>query len=222
MGCNAWNHPSNCNCGWGGDTGGGGRPAFGAASMMRAIRIPDGLDWSRGRMPRYESYVNPNARCPVCGADVFFYQSPHGGRVFFDPPLGPPWPKHPCTDSYVSRGARDPVLPPLRVYERPRQDRFDPTKWQPFIPKRVEEGPSMDRVYIDREETGLLGLFVPVPHLRIGGAPVRWRRHPNDPGLIELSTIDADSNGTLTEHRQAIPTGLQPMRTWIGIFRVEH
>jgi hypothetical protein len=44
----------------------------------------------------YLSYVNPNAHCPVCGADVYFYQSPYGGRVFFDE-LGPPWPKHPCT-----------------------------------------------------------------------------------------------------------------------------
>jgi hypothetical protein len=45
------------------------------------------------------SYVNPNARCPVCHAPVIFYRSPYDGRVFFDPPLGPPWPKHPCTDS---------------------------------------------------------------------------------------------------------------------------
>ena len=50
----------------------------------------------------YVSYVNPNARCPVCGADVFFYQSPYGGRVFFNE-LGPPWPKHPCTDNPVMR-----------------------------------------------------------------------------------------------------------------------
>ena len=50
----------------------------------------------------YPSYVNPNARCPVCGASVYFYQSPYGGRVFFDE-LGPPWPKHPCTDNPVVR-----------------------------------------------------------------------------------------------------------------------
>jgi len=43
------------------------------------------------------SYLNPNAKCPVCGKSVFFYQSEHGGRVFFDD-LGWPWPKHPCTD----------------------------------------------------------------------------------------------------------------------------
>jgi hypothetical protein len=34
----------------------------------------------------------------VCGADVFFFQNEHGSRVFFDE-IGPPWPKHPCTDS---------------------------------------------------------------------------------------------------------------------------
>lgn len=46
----------------------------------------------------YESYVIPNASCPVCREPVFFYQSENGGRVFFDD-LGPPWPKHRCTDS---------------------------------------------------------------------------------------------------------------------------
>jgi hypothetical protein len=48
------------------------------------------------------SYVNPNAHCPVCGERVFFYQSPSGGRVFFDHP-GWPWPKHPCTDNPSSQ-----------------------------------------------------------------------------------------------------------------------
>jgi hypothetical protein len=46
----------------------------------------------------FDSYTDPNARCPVCGDNVFFYQAPSGGRVFFDE-LGPPWPKHPCTDN---------------------------------------------------------------------------------------------------------------------------
>src|SRR6266705_4741986 len=57
----------------------------------------------------YPSYVNPNTHCPVCGAEVYFYQSPSGGRVFFDE-LGPPWPKHPCTssdDSSVRRTVRN-------------------------------------------------------------------------------------------------------------------
>lgn len=44
------------------------------------------------------SYVNPNAHCPVCGERVFYYQSPYGGRVFFND-LGWPWEKHGCTDN---------------------------------------------------------------------------------------------------------------------------
>lgn len=47
----------------------------------------------------YDSYLDPNARCPVCKKPVFFYRSPHGGRVFFDD-VGWPWPKHPCTDNW--------------------------------------------------------------------------------------------------------------------------
>lgn len=43
-------------------------------------------------------WVNPNANCPVCGCAVYFYRSPHGGSVYFDE-LGPPWPKHACTDT---------------------------------------------------------------------------------------------------------------------------
>lgn len=43
-------------------------------------------------------FIVPNAHCPVCGEPVFYYQNERGSRVFFDE-LGPPWPKHPCTDS---------------------------------------------------------------------------------------------------------------------------
>ena len=49
-----------------------------------------------------QSYLNPNAKCPVCGQSVFFYQSECGGRVFFDD-VGWPWPKHPCTDSAAAQ-----------------------------------------------------------------------------------------------------------------------
>ena len=83
----------------------------------------------------YPSYVNPNAKCPVCGADVYFYQSPYGGRVFFDE-LGPPWPKHPCTssdDSSIRRTVRDYNLEQLfptseqHPEESPQSEKAEPS-----------------------------------------------------------------------------------------------
>lgn len=70
--------------------------------------------WARSRyIAEAEGYTNPNAACPVCHARVYFYHSPQGGRVYFDE-LGPPWPKHPCTDSQSfsmrpAEGGRAPV-----------------------------------------------------------------------------------------------------------------
>ncbi len=67
--------------------------------------------WCRGSHPakaeansfrEISNYVNPNARFPVCRAVVYFNQSPHGGRVYFND-LGWPWPKHYCTDTTGSR-----------------------------------------------------------------------------------------------------------------------
>lgn len=56
------------------------------------------------RLPRSTGMVRPNAVCPVCGAHVYFYSNEHGSRVYFDE-VGPPWPKHPCTDNYGSNMA---------------------------------------------------------------------------------------------------------------------
>lgn len=100
MSCNAWNHAPDCECGWGGQ--------YHGSAAQDEIRYRSFSDNS--------SYVNPNANCPVCGKVVFFYQSPHGGRVFFDD-LGWPWPKHPCTDN--SRSQKDHVRFIARQSERP-------------------------------------------------------------------------------------------------------
>lgn len=97
--CNAWNHPADCCCGWGGEGNFGGLGGYGGGGGSSFRSTFDG-EVFEFPFVTYPSYVNPNARCPVCGADVYFYQSPYGGRVFFDD-LGPPWPKHPCTDNPV-------------------------------------------------------------------------------------------------------------------------
>lgn len=87
-------HPSGSCSGRGGGYGGGR-----SYSSFRSTSDGDAFEFP---FITYPSYVNPNARCPVCGCAVYFYQSPYGGRVFFDE-LGPPWPKHPCTDNPVVR-----------------------------------------------------------------------------------------------------------------------
>ena len=89
MPCNAYNHPSDCNCGWGGKWHGnfnsaGGRAASGALDEF----ISPEVEWA---------FLSPNARCPVCEDPVYFYANSYGSRVFFDD-VGPPWPKHECTD----------------------------------------------------------------------------------------------------------------------------
>lgn len=83
MACNGNNHGPSCQCGWGG--------------VFHGL----GLTTEKSLWQRKESYTNPNAKCPRCRASVYFYQSPYGGKVFFDA-MGPPWPKHPCTDSLNS------------------------------------------------------------------------------------------------------------------------
>ncbi len=96
--CNAWNHPAGCTCGWGGEghlgSSGYGGSDIGTLHALLRSAVPV-YETGLGRL---DSFTNPNASCPVCGASVFFYRSPDGGRVFFDE-LGPPWPKHPCTDN---------------------------------------------------------------------------------------------------------------------------
>jgi len=49
--------------------------------------------------------------CPECGCEVYFIRH-NGGSVWIDPPLGPPWYKHPCMDNtYVAaKGVRSQVV----------------------------------------------------------------------------------------------------------------
>lgn len=98
--CNAWNHPPGCNCGWGGVWYGSyGSNASENSWLFDRSPPPRKLGFQVGtRSSLSGGYTNPNARCPVCNEPVFYYESPYGGRVFFDS-LGPPWPKHPCTSS---------------------------------------------------------------------------------------------------------------------------
>jgi hypothetical protein len=78
------------------------------------------------------SLTIPNAKCPVCGCRVFFYQNEYGSRVFFDD-LGPPWPKHPCTDnSWYASPASGKIVAAGFEEERPRR-KVAVEEWQPCV-----------------------------------------------------------------------------------------
>ena len=123
--CNAWNHPVGCPCGFGGQgySGRGGSNRSSTATFY--WQIPPITQ-------TYESYTIPNACCPVCGALVFFHQSSNGGRVFFDR-LGPPWPKHACTNDHSIPKAIPDALIPARQIGKPEQHKWQPAGWKPFF-----------------------------------------------------------------------------------------
>jgi hypothetical protein len=201
MGCNAWNHRIDCNCGWGGDTGGGGR-----SGGYPTIRVVDGFAWRSDRRPMHDSFVNPNAHCPVCNAPVYFYQSPFGGRVFFDH-LGPPWPKHRCTDnSGFTRPSRPIVvlgpgsapaatLPPLHARDA----------WRPMLMEEWARAGEFDRLRLPRGDR-IPGKFIYVPTGWTEDRPAVWRWSSSDPGMIEVSCFKLAAEGHLETKVFAVPS----------------
>jgi hypothetical protein len=93
-----YNHYPWCTCGWctGGGGGGGKFQSSTVESARERLR-------HHGVTGFTSCFVNPNARCPICGQAVYFYANSYGSRVYFDE-LGPPWPKHGCTDNPRTTG----------------------------------------------------------------------------------------------------------------------
>ena len=184
--CNAWNHPSNCRCGWGGD-GHLGQGGFRGHSSLTAA--PYGHSGFRS----LHSFTNPNARCPVCAQPVYFYQSPHGGRVFFDE-LGGDWPKHPCTDkSSASKGR-----PTARstTHNLPTAESLARTGWSPMPVTRLETHPFAKYAKVRGVIKGReLELWTSCCDLQ-DGAPHFYREQGN--GVIAVQSISVTSDGTMT------------------------
>ena len=173
MGCNAYNHRSGCDCGWGG--------AFYGLGLSSGVSY-----WGRN-----ENYTNPNARCPRCGALVFFYRSPDGGSVYFDD-LGPPWPKHPCMDG----GER--TLSPRRANHGVASPSWLAGGWHPL---------PCDGIEIFKADARLIAISVSMGDVRMhllakkqtasikAHSPMLWRRKDGMRGHYEISTVDHSSSG---------------------------
>jgi hypothetical protein len=222
MGCNAWNHGANCPCDFRGGHGYGGRGSGRRAFFADAVeQLSPG--WSRARGDgAVASYVNPNARCPVCHAPVIFYRSPYDGRVFFNPPLGPPWPKHPCTDnsgwrspawrgghgSLPVRAAPTSIMPATRTIEPSPQEEG----WEPLCSSKthVSEG----RMVLTGDLGGQfteLWLF-DVPTFDRDG-PILTRAREEAPGFHVIAVLRSDHSGTRERYHIAFEPRLAPLGT---------
>ena len=82
--CNAWNHPSWCKCGFGGEGHRGGGTPDGPPNLF---------NYRTSRRWSGDDFCHPT-KCPECGAKVYFIRH-NGGSVWVDE-LGWPWPTHPC------------------------------------------------------------------------------------------------------------------------------
>lgn len=90
MGCNAYNHPPWCECG------------FQGGNHNQLSDYFSGLSEQYFWVSKQERLLSPNARCPDCGSQVYYYQNEHGSRVYFDA-IGSPWTLHPCFERSQSK-----------------------------------------------------------------------------------------------------------------------
>ncbi|MCX7564491.1 hypothetical protein OS176_13265 [Xanthomonadaceae bacterium XH05] len=124
--CNAWNHSPDCNCGWGGEGHLGGNPT--------PFRVSSS---SLDGFKTIESFTNPNARCPICNAQVFFYQNASGSKVYFNE-LGPPWEKHPCMQ-VEAKGITHLTPPSSQEVKTIGIQESELAKWMPVLEPKINE-----------------------------------------------------------------------------------
>ena len=120
MTCNGNNHRPDCTCNFR-----GGHPG---------TTVPHGhsFGWSQRNISR--CVKGPNAKCPKCGAAVYYLSFSKGGGAYFDT-FGPPWKRHRCMkwvrpySPYNTKGQ-----PKLRN----KRSKYERDGWIPLIIKRVE------------------------------------------------------------------------------------
>jgi hypothetical protein len=119
---------------------------------------------------------------------VFFYQSPTGGRVFFDE-LGPPWPKHPCTDNSSTM----PVRKLIKVPHRPTPI-WRKQKWEPI---RIRSQRMDGNWYIVELANIITGLYFDVlteKALSLGGETCAFMRPWDSDGWSMISYVELDGS----------------------------
>jgi hypothetical protein len=181
------NHYPSCTCGW----CKGGRSNSYSSHYSKVEKQSDFIpsykwDYSYiGRIYNYKSFINPNARCPVCDERVYFYQSPYGGKVYFDQ-LGPPWTKHGCRTT-----AKDPVEPRDIDISSKVQPKWIRLKWKPFVCKISKPSSNLQQITLvcDEEIVTCYGLS---KNVKIRTGSLGYLRSINDI-YIEASLLVDDN-----------------------------
>lgn len=143
--------PIHVNGGW--CTGGSGESKSGS---------------TRSCFESVKNYLDPNARCPICDASVFFYRSPNNGRVFFDD-VGWPWPKHPCTDKY--KGGDDKILLPVNSRFKFNFKSREGASLDVFLLDQIIEGADEILVQVSKVDRSAR-LVVAISREYLGSSPV--------------------------------------------------
>lgn len=142
----------------------------------------------------YSSFIIPNASCPVCGASVFFYQSISGGRVFFDE-IGPPWPKHPCTDN--------PSLPlklaSTHSVRQPETTHWQRQGWEPILIRSSRVDGNWHAISVENLKTRLFYDALTDAPLRLTGEVCALMLPWDSNGWSTISFINFDPALTITE-----------------------
>lgn len=138
--CNAYNHPLGCQCGFGGEGHLGRRGSINTNYQYSYVET-EKFRFSEADFRKNITYRStysltiPNAKCPVCGDLVYYYQNDYGSKVFFDS-LGKPWPKHPCTDTSNQQPEFNPKIMELRsiTYSKSKEKKIQDILGKEFIP----------------------------------------------------------------------------------------
>ncbi len=104
--CNAWNHSSGCDCGWGRGNNRRGGLGFlrGRSSLSRRssfrLPAPSAASVAIGNQPtEIREAKTYETTCWWCGKTVFYHTNGHGDCVLFNT-LGSPWAVHRCWTDY--------------------------------------------------------------------------------------------------------------------------
>lgn len=91
MSCNAWNHPSDCNCGFGRDVG------IYICKNTSNLTNTNEKEFKESK-DNVEAKTYPT-KCKKCSEDVYYHTNGNGDSVFFNS-LGYPWQIHGCWYDY--------------------------------------------------------------------------------------------------------------------------